>query len=95
MFNLLSTEYNSRILCYYMNATPSIQIIRIADSPNLSFERVVFPLQRLFFEALPQAHLEIYKNKFGVATLSASLLCDFLRVEQEIETDRMSYLSTR
>lgn len=55
----LPGEWSNRILCYYENATSQVQIARIANIPNWLFERVVFPRQRLLFEALPEALLEV------------------------------------
>lgn len=56
----LLLEYSGRILCSYVNATNVLQIVRITNIPNWHFERVVFPGQRLLFEALPEAQLEIH-----------------------------------
>jgi hypothetical protein len=50
---------SNHILCYYENATSQVQIARIVNIPNWLFERVVFPRQRLLFEALPEALLEV------------------------------------
>jgi hypothetical protein len=86
MLNSLPTEYTNRILCYYTNPSKQIQIIRIINIPNWYFERVLFPQQRLLFEAIPHAYLEVYKKRFGVADLAATILCDFLQVQQEAET---------
>jgi hypothetical protein len=46
-------------LCYYINITPQIQLARLVHSSNRGFEHVVFPRQRLLFEAPPEAWLEI------------------------------------
>lgn len=58
----LPSDGSNRILCYYENATSQVQIARIANIPNWLFERVVFPQQRLLFEALPEALLEVRTN---------------------------------
>lgn len=47
------------MLCYYINATNQVQIARIANIAACYFERVVFPGQRLLFEAVPEAILEV------------------------------------
>ena len=44
-------EQSEKILCCYVNATSKIQIARISNIANWYFERVVFPGQRLVFEA--------------------------------------------
>ncbi len=47
----LPNDENNSILCCYVNATSRIQIARITNIANWYFERVVFPGQRLVFEA--------------------------------------------
>lgn len=42
------------------NATHQIQVVRIGNIPNWYFERVMFPGQRLMFEAAAEAVLEIH-----------------------------------
>ncbi len=81
-FAPLPDESERRILCYYFNASSHLQIIRIAQMPNLYFERVVFPKQRLLFEALPEAYLEIHTCVMPSAILSDKLLCKHLRVDE-------------
>lgn len=68
------------ILCCYVNATSHIQIARITNISNWYFERVVFPGQRLVFEAMPQALLEIHSGMMASAILSDTIPCDRLRV---------------
>ena len=55
----LASKGAHQILCCYINITSRIQIIRITNIPNLHWERVVFPGQRLMFEAATEAKLEI------------------------------------
>jgi hypothetical protein len=70
------------ILCCYVNATGQIQIARITNIPNWYFERVVFPGQRLVFEAVPDALLEIHTGMMASAILSDKIPCDRLYVNQ-------------
>jgi Domain of unknown function (DUF1830) len=63
------------LLCCYVNATSSIQIIRITDVPGWYFERVVFPGQRLMFEAIAQAHLEVHTGMMASSILSDTIAC--------------------
>ena len=58
------------ILCCYVNATSKIQVARVTNIPNWYFERVVFPGQRLLFEAVPEALLEIHCGMMASAILS-------------------------
>ncbi|AMW27457.1 DUF1830 domain-containing protein [Arthrospira platensis] len=78
--------YNSpgRVLCCYVNATSNIQIARISNVPNWYFERVVFPGQRLVFEAIPEALLEIHTGKMASSILSDKIPCDRLQIDQEL-----------
>lgn len=73
------------MLCCYVNATSKIQIVRITNIPNWYFERVVFPGQRLVFESLPTAQLEIHSGMMASAILADTISCDRLRIEAELE----------
>ncbi len=70
------------ILCCYVNRTSNIQIARITNIPNWYFERVVFPGQRLIFEAVPEAALEIHTGMMASAILSDTISCQRIRVNQ-------------
>ncbi len=72
----------SSVLCCYVNATSQIQIARITNIPNWYFERVVFPGQRLMFEALPEALLEIHTGMMASAILSDTISCRHLCVSE-------------
>lgn len=78
---LPSDNQNRQILCCYVNVTSHIQIARITNVPNWYFERVVFPGQRLVFEALSEAQLEIHTGMMASAILSDRIPCDRLRVD--------------
>ncbi|MGC9505657.1 DUF1830 domain-containing protein [Baaleninema sp.] len=79
----LPKNSSNPILCCYINATSQIQVARITNIPNWYFERVVFPGQRLVFEALPQAQLEIHTGMMASSILSDTIPCDRLRVSTE------------
>ena len=64
------SDADSKLLCCYVNATSQIQIARICNIPNWYFERVVFPGQRLVFEAMRAAVLEIHTGMTASAILS-------------------------
>ena len=74
---------NDSILCCYVNATSAIQIARITNIPNWYFERVVFPGQRLVFEAISQAMLEIHTGMMASAILSDTIPCARLGINQQ------------
>jgi hypothetical protein len=66
-----SIDQAAQILCCYVNHTSQIQIVRIDNIANWYFEKVVFPAQRLMFEAPSTAILEVH-----AAALASSILCD-------------------
>lgn len=74
-------DRSDRMLCCYVNATGKIQIARITNVPNWYFERVVFPGQRLMFEAVAHAQLEIHTGMMASAILSDTIPCTSLCVE--------------
>ncbi|MBD0262981.1 MAG: DUF1830 domain-containing protein [Tolypothrix sp. Co-bin9] len=78
----LPPEQSGKILCCYVNATSKIQVARISDIPNWYFERVVFPGQRLVFEAPKVAHLEIHTGMMASAILSDTIPCDRLALDE-------------
>ena len=70
------TNSSLHILCSHRNLTRQIQIIRLINSSDLHLEQVIFPGQRLLFETVPEAKLEI---KFSERR-SVSIPCYKLRV---------------
>ncbi len=79
----LPSDGSDPILCCYVNATSQIQIARISNVPNWYFERVVFPGQRLLFEAISNAQLEIHTGMMASAILSDTIPCSSLMVSEE------------
>lgn len=79
----LPSDSFDQILCCYVNVTSQIQIARITNVPNWYFERVVFPGQRLIFEALPQSHLEIHTGMMASSILSDTIPCDRLHIGEQ------------
>ena len=84
IFDPLPSNSTNPILCCYVNATNHIQIARITNVSNWYFERVVFPGQRLVFEALPDAQLEIHCGMMASAILSDTIPCDRLCIQEEL-----------
>lgn len=70
----------ARILCCYTNNTKQIQVGRITNIPNWYFEKVIFPGQRLLFEATPSAELEIHSSHRASSILCDHIKCDRLRL---------------
>ncbi|WP_017652924.1 DUF1830 domain-containing protein [Fortiea contorta] len=87
----LPPEQSETVLCCYVNATSKIQVARISNIPNWYFERVVFPGQRLVFEAPQVAQMEIHTGMMASAILSDKISCDRLVIKEpmtyELNTD--------
>ncbi|MEH2456916.1 DUF1830 domain-containing protein [Nostoc sp.] len=87
----LPPEQSGKILCCYINATSKIQVARISNIPNWYFERVVFPGQRLMFEAPRKGQMEIHTGMMASAILSDKIACDRLMLDEpsadEFDTD--------
>jgi hypothetical protein len=84
------TDQSDSILCCYVNATSQIQIARITNIANWYFERVVFPGQRLVFEAHETAVLEIHSGMMASAILSDTIPCIKLKLKNEEEKQNQS-----
>jgi hypothetical protein len=78
----LPPEQSGNILCCYVNATSKIQVARISNIPNWYFERVVFPGQRLVFEASKEAQMEIHTGMMASAILSDTIPCARLALRE-------------
>ena len=76
------------IVCCYINTTNKIQVARITNIPNWYFERVVFPGQRLMFESVPEAQLEIHTGMMASAILSDTIPCYRLRLHQSVSASK-------
>jgi Domain of unknown function (DUF1830) len=81
----LPPDTYSKMLCCYVNATSQIQVARIGNIPNWYFERVVFPGQRLVFEAMTASVLEIHTGMMASAILSDHIPCDRLQINEGVD----------
>ncbi|MEN9519209.1 MAG: hypothetical protein RLZZ381_1797 [Cyanobacteriota bacterium] len=84
------SDQSDSILCSYVNATSQIQIARITNISNWYFERVVFPGQRLVFEAHETAVLEIHSGMMASAILSDTIPCIKLKLKNVEEEQNQS-----
>jgi hypothetical protein len=71
------------ILCYYINDTNQLQLIRIGNASNWLLERIIFPGQRFMFDTLPDALLEIYSHSVSEGLLLTRIPCQRLRVQEK------------
>jgi len=94
ILDALPNDENKVVLCCYVNATSQIQIARITNIPNWYFERVVFPGQRLVFEALPSAMLEIHSGMMASAILSDTIPCENLSIDEQGTLENVNQQST-
>ncbi|MEM9274510.1 MAG: DUF1830 domain-containing protein [Cyanobacteria bacterium P01_F01_bin.143] len=78
MLSTSKVDARSLALCCYTNLTNKIQIIRIVNIEQWYFEKVIFPQQRLLFNAPAEAELEIYANDSSETT---QIRCEELLVK--------------
>ena len=71
-------------LYLYINDTKKLQIIRINNIESLHFERVIFPGQRLLFEAVQEAKLEVQIDK----SLSVIIPCYKILCTEIVTTEK-------
>lgn len=82
LFSLTNSDL-AKILCFYVNGTRHIQIARITNIPSFHFERVLFPKQRVMFEAVPTAQLEVQTCMMGDEILTDRITCIYLSVNEK------------
>ncbi|MEB3342976.1 DUF1830 domain-containing protein [Okeania sp.] len=78
----LPSNSSNKIFCCYVNTTSQIQITKISNVPNWYFERVVFPGQRLVFEAVVGACMEIHTGMLASSILEDTVPCDRLQINE-------------
>ncbi len=61
-----------------------MQVVRIANLPDTFFERTVFPGQRIVFETLPTAQLEIHTGMMASAILTDTIPCEHLHIADDL-----------
>ena len=93
LLNSVFDKWSGYILCFYINSTSQIQIIKINNIPNYSWERSVFPGQRLMFEATTSDVLEIYTSESVTAFPTDVIPCQQLRVIEEETSAKQYYLT--
>lgn len=80
MSQTTTTEKSDHVLCCYVNASAHTEIARITNIPHWYFERVVFPGQRIIFEAPPNAKFEIHTGTVISSILSETIDCQELQL---------------
>ena len=74
------------VLCCYVNKTSHIEIVRITNISHWYFERVIFPGQRLIFEAPATAKLEIHTGTAISSILSGTIDCSELQLTSSVSS---------
>jgi hypothetical protein len=69
----------SVILCHYDNATSTKQHIRLVNSDRSSWEKTLFPEQKISFPEIPEGRLEIYLERKGKRMLEKVVYCYALK----------------
>ncbi|MBW4552283.1 MAG: DUF1830 domain-containing protein [Aphanocapsa sp. GSE-SYN-MK-11-07L] len=80
----LPLHYKQRVLCSYLNATGQVKIARIQNIPGWYFERVIFPGDRVLFEAVAEATLEIHTSQVAGTTQTDQIPCAQLRAVEKM-----------
>ncbi|MFW6357835.1 MAG: DUF1830 domain-containing protein [Chroococcales cyanobacterium] len=58
--SILDNTSSSEILCFYLNNTNHLQILKSRYPVDWVFEKVIFPGQRILFKGLTEAQLEVH-----------------------------------
>jgi hypothetical protein len=69
----------SAILCHYDNSTPTKQLVRLVNSDLSSWEKTLFPEQKISFTEIPEGRLEIYLERKGKRVLEKVVYCYALK----------------
>jgi hypothetical protein len=72
------------VLCYYVNTTATLQMSCISGAAEAHSKRVIFPHQRLLFEAPLKATLEIQTCSSSGETHVVHIPCAQLQVNQRV-----------
>lgn len=77
-----SPEEANHTLCYYINDTSHVQVVRAMSDVICQFERAVFAREGVLFEAAPDFYLEIYSPLLN-GTRSSKIDCKLLHVSKK------------
>ncbi|MCC0176066.1 DUF1830 domain-containing protein [Waterburya agarophytonicola K14] len=84
MLSTLKNPTQKLAICCYVNTSTHVEIARITNIPHWSFERVIFPGQRLIFEAPVIAKLEIHTGTAISSILSETIDCQKLQLTSSV-----------
>jgi Domain of unknown function (DUF1830) len=78
-----SAVLSEPVLCFYVNATKRIQVVRLSHLTEGEWEHILFPAQNFMFEAPPEAMLEVYKSPTLSIAPPDYILCRTLQVQSD------------
>jgi len=93
LLNSFPANCSESFLCYYSNQSSIIQIIRITNIPNFYLERVVFPGQRLVFEGVKNARLEVHSSDKITTIITDIIPCEQLSYNNRKTSDKVPCLT--
>ena len=95
LHSVLDTEFFADeaelTLCYYINDSTNLQIVRVIHDAKQLIERVAFQGERILFRALPKSHLEVCTVLTEGTNLS-TIDCKSLQVNKPVLQDRLAQL---
>jgi len=78
------------ILCYYINESKNIEVIRAMNGAKCNFERVLFSEERILFTTFPESYLHIYS--FLLHRIRSSKVdCKLLNINEKSRRDISAY----
>ena len=90
MLSSIENTTQKPAICCYVNTSTHVEIIRITNIRNWFFERVLFPGQRVVFEAPLTARLEIHTGMAISSILSETIDCQELQLTSYLPTYSVS-----
>lgn len=80
-------DQKSWMLCYYKNQSQTVQILTIDNVEDWYFERLVYPEERLVFEAPEMAQLRIHYQPASEEPTIEIIPCYQIRVRYGLESE--------
>lgn len=74
----------AEILCYYFNESTENQIVDI-NKNHQATEVVLLPKHGIFFEAMPQTLIKIYRSMFSGREIVDAIRCKALHVSEKAQ----------
>ncbi|MGL5832541.1 MAG: DUF1830 domain-containing protein [Waterburya sp.] len=74
-------QVTSAKLCHYDNSTSTKQLVRLVNSEHSSWEKTLFPEQKISFPEIPEGRLEVYLERKGKRVLEKVVYCYTLRAK--------------